>query len=89
MGASATIDLALEYPAQVKCLVLVAPTVNGYEFSDANEEKIWMSIDKENLDQENAIKENRLKDAVEIQLNIRGFRIEPEDKSENVRDRHG
>jgi pimeloyl-ACP methyl ester carboxylesterase len=77
-GGSTAIDFALEYPTQVKCLVLVAPTVNGYEFSDANYEKIWMSIDKENLDQENAIKEDRMKDAVEIQLNIVASALSPE-----------
>ncbi len=47
---SAAIDFALEYPTRVKCLVLVAPTVNGYEFSDVLEEKLWKTIDRESQD---------------------------------------
>lgn len=69
-GGSAAIDFAIEYPTRVKCLVLVAPTVNGYEFSDIHEEKLWKTIDKESQDQERAVKENRFEDAVKIQLDI-------------------
>ncbi len=69
-GGSTAIDFALAYPERLKRLILIAPTVNGYEFADAHEENLWKSIDKDSQEQERAVKENRLADAVDIQIKI-------------------
>jgi pimeloyl-ACP methyl ester carboxylesterase len=69
-GGSTAIDFALEYPERLKRLILIAPTVNGYEFADAHEENLWKSIDKDSQEQESAVKENRLADAVDTQIKI-------------------
>jgi pimeloyl-ACP methyl ester carboxylesterase len=69
-GGSTAIDFALKYPDRVGCLVLVAPTVNGYEYADAYEEKLETAMDKEWEKWTEAIKSNRISEAIEIHLGI-------------------
>lgn len=80
-GGSVAIDFALEFPSRVKCLVLVAPTVNGYEYADANEEKLDKAMEKEWSRWEVAIKDGRLEDAVEIHLGIMASALNKETKA--------
>jgi pimeloyl-ACP methyl ester carboxylesterase len=83
-GGSTAIDFALEYPEYVKCLVLVAPTVNGYEYADAYEEKLDKAMDKEWEKWTNAIKANRIREAIEIHLGIMAPALNKDAKSKIV-----
>jgi pimeloyl-ACP methyl ester carboxylesterase len=69
-GGSVGIDFTLRYPERVRSLVLVAPTVNGYEYADAQEEKLDKMMEAQWAKWEEAIKNNRLEEAVNIHLNI-------------------
>jgi pimeloyl-ACP methyl ester carboxylesterase len=80
-GGSIAIDFALKFPSKVKCLVLVAPTVNGYEYADANEEKLDKAMETEWSKWEEAIKNGRLADAVEIHLHIMASSLNEETKT--------
>jgi len=80
-GGSIAIDFALEFPNRVKCLVLVAPTVNGYEYADANEEKLDKAMAGEWSKWEEAIKNGRLEDAVEVHVRIMASALDKETKT--------
>ncbi len=69
-GGKTAIDFALANPSRVRSMILVAPTVSGYEYSDPNEEKLWAAMEKDWQAHEAAIKANKISEAVEIQVNI-------------------
>lgn len=80
-GGSIAIDFALEYPGRVKCLVLVAPTVTGYEYADSREEKLDKAMEKEWARWENALKNSSIDEAVEIHLKIMAGSLDEEAKT--------
>jgi pimeloyl-ACP methyl ester carboxylesterase len=84
-GGSTAIDFALEYPEIVRCLVLVAPTVNGYEYGDSYEEKLDRTMDKEWEKWTEAIKNDRIEEAIEIHLGIMAPALGKDTKAKIVR----
>ena len=69
-GGGVAIDFALDYPDKVSSLILVAPTVEGYEYADMHEEKLDKAMDDEWTRWAEALKDNRFKEAIEIHLGI-------------------
>jgi pimeloyl-ACP methyl ester carboxylesterase len=66
------IDFALAYPGRVSGLVLVAPTVDGYEYGGAQEERMDHARDAEWERWEDALKRGRVEEAIDIHLAIMG-----------------
>lgn len=69
-GGKTAIDFALANPSRVRSLILVAPTVSGYEYSNPQEEKLWTAMEKDWQAHESAIKANKIFEAVDIQVKI-------------------
>lgn len=69
-GGSVALDFCLAHPDRVRGLILVAPTVQGYEYEDEHEEKLDRAMDGEWQKWQEAIKEDRVREAVEIHLGI-------------------
>ena len=71
-GGSVAIDFALEYPERARGLVLVAPTVDGYEYGTPQEERMDHARDKDWERWEESVKSGRVDEAVDIHLSIMG-----------------
>ncbi|MDG6968226.1 MAG: alpha/beta hydrolase [Nitrososphaerota archaeon] len=71
-GGSVAIDFALAYPQRVSGMVLVAPTVDGYEYGSEQEEHMARASDKDWGRWEEAIKQGRVDEAIDIHLSIMG-----------------
>jgi 3-oxoadipate enol-lactonase len=84
-GGSVAINFALSHPNNLKCLVLVAPTVEGYEYSDANEEKLDHAMDAEWDRWKQALDANDFQSAIEIHLRILAPALSSEAKSRVVK----
>ena len=71
-GGSVAIDFALAYPQRVKGMVLVAPTVDGYEYGTEQEERMDRSKDEDWGRWEEAMKQGRVDEAIDVHLSIMG-----------------
>ncbi len=71
-GGSVAIDFALTYPERVSGLVLVAPTVDGYEYGSPQEEQMDHARDREWERWEEAMKRGKVEEAIDVHLAIMG-----------------
>ncbi|MDG7012807.1 MAG: alpha/beta hydrolase [Nitrososphaerota archaeon] len=71
-GGSVAIDFALAHPQRVRGMVLVAPTVDGYEYGSEQEEHMDHARDGDWGRWEEAVKQGRVGEAIDVHLSIMG-----------------
>ncbi len=79
-GGRISFDFAIENPAMLNSLILIAPGIRGYKNSGPEEERLWNEFEESMKPQEIAVKEGRSKDAVEMDVNAWASAQSPESR---------